>query len=215
MPLVVFGDQLSEMNNISYCIEHAFDTHRQKLINIVEKLAQIDEQMNQFDDIYGNMLTSVHNRFVSFASSLPQCWELNEHFLRELIQPHAVPFTLGILPASSLSPLTPVRFGKDKHNDISSYNSLVQVLVHLDRDWSKDGENVRNILYRRGVLRYLDLYFPLNGEESDAPSVLIPGAGLGRLGFDIALAGYRVGNSCIEYHILLFNMYNVDPMHCK
>eukprot|EP00981_Chlorochromonas_danica_P001321 scaffold284_cov247-Ochromonas_danica.AAC.7 len=79
--------------------------------------------------------------------------------------------------------------------EVVAYNSLVQVLVHLRRDWSEDGQSVRQVLYRDRILQYLKSWLPPG--EVNSQQVLIPGMGLGRLAFDLAVSGYRVeGNEC-------------------
>lgn len=64
----------------------------------------------------------------------------------------------------------------------SSYDSVGQVVAHMVRDWTREGELVRRSVYdwcRRQV-------------RSGTKTILIPGAGLGRLAWDLAKAGHFV-----------------------
>jgi carnosine N-methyltransferase len=69
------------------------------------------------------------------------------------------------------------------------YESVEQLLVHLNRDWGPDGIHVRQKLYQDSIIHALLLHSgDANGRNL---SVLVPGAGLGRLGLEIASLGYR------------------------
>ncbi|RYH28390.1 hypothetical protein EON65_12380 [archaeon] len=78
---------------------------------------------------------------------------------------------------------------------MSSYNSLVQVLIHINRDWTMNGQEVRSRLYYDGILNQLSHYLP---PLSSGVKVLVPGAGLGRLAFDTAERGYHVGKRILS-----------------
>lgn len=75
------------------------------------------------------------------------------------------------------------------------------------RDWSEEGKREREVCYDP-VLAVLDQSF---GNNSNSPNnrprsdvrVLVPGAGLGRLMFDICAAGYAAEGNEISYHQLL------------
>lgn len=67
----------------------------------------------------------------------------------------------------------------------SSYESVRHVMAHLVRDWSSIGASIRTPLYtwcRRAVYQHV----------RSNHAILIPGAGVGRLAWDIAAHGYRV-----------------------
>jgi carnosine N-methyltransferase len=71
------------------------------------------------------------------------------------------------------------------------------------RDWSEEGKREREVCYDP-VLAVLDQSF---GHHPDRPKsdfrVLVPGAGLGRLVYDISAAGYAAEGNEISYHQLL------------
>ncbi|CAM9402287.1 unnamed protein product [Choristocarpus tenellus] len=82
-----------------------------------------------------------------------------------------------------------------------SYDGVYQaslVLTHLLRDWTDEGEFARKSVYGP-LLRVLDESFGIPGEQQPDSgnlgkrglvSVLVPGAGLGRLAVEIAARGY-------------------------
>jgi hypothetical protein len=101
MKLIVFGNRPLEISNMSYCVEYAFDMHRQQLVYIMEKIGAISQQLANTDSVYNNLFAPVHDRFVNFASQLPNYWQHNELVLRDLAQPTHLPLIYGILPPSS------------------------------------------------------------------------------------------------------------------
>eukprot|EP01031_Cornospumella_fuschlensis_P033933 gene33933-41069_t len=103
-----------------------------------------------------------------------------------------MPFTYALL--TSPAPLEGPEGTKDQEKDLSSYNSLVQVLVHVNRDWTTNGLEVRHRLYHSGILKQLQQHLPVS---TAGVHILVPGAGMGRLAFDTAKLGYNVeANEC-------------------
>jgi hypothetical protein len=75
------------------------------------------------------------------------------------------------------------------------------------RDWSAEGAVERDQCFQP-IIRALDEEFNLRHDKDSnykkgALEVLVPGAGLGRLVFDICKAGYSVEGNEISYHELL------------
>ena len=123
--------------------------------------------------------------------------------------------------------------------EISSYDSLKHILVHLARDWGDRGNNTRQLLYTEGILPFARKYITSVGnisldglvdenaasrpqsvqsEESSAPVILVPGAGLGRLAVELSAAGFRCVRIILSFCfssqniiiiLILFYMYNV------
>mmetsp|Transcript_17914 Transcript_17914/g.52354 ORF Transcript_17914/g.52354 Transcript_17914/m.52354 type:complete len:486 (-) Transcript_17914:110-1567(-) len=73
----------------------------------------------------------------------------------------------------------------------SSYDSAIQVLVHAARDWSVEGARVRGGLMDP-ILAAVAASSDFSGEQSGSPTILVPGAGTGRLAFELARMGFRV-----------------------
>jgi hypothetical protein len=69
-----------------------------------------------------------------------------------------------------------------------SYNSAVQIVAHIVRDWSTSGSAIRENLYdwcRMQLASHHKI-------SKTADRILVPGAGLGRLAFDLHQQGYKV-----------------------
>lgn len=79
-------------------------------------------------------------------------------------------------------------------------NKAHSTIKQFWRDWSKDGFEVEVKPVLDKVLRDLSNYVPHPPADT---KVLLPGAGLGRLLFELCLAGYSVEGNEISYHQLL------------
>ena len=72
------------------------------------------------------------------------------------------------------------------------YQRLVDCFVQIVREWTLDGENERNECFDP-VIEELKNYFP--AEKRGEVLVFVPGCGLARLPYQIALEGFQcVGN---------------------
>ena len=72
----------------------------------------------------------------------------------------------------------------------------------LYRDWSKEGQAERDAHYRP-ILKDLNELFEMSDDQRSRVRVLIPGAGLGRLVFEICKAGFAAEGNEISFHMLL------------
>ena len=80
-----------------------------------------------------------------------------------------------------------------EEGDDESYDSASHVLAHLARDWTASGAPIRSETHDWIVAQLLDRHRRREqparaGEASPLSPVLVPGAGMARLAFDIALA---------------------------
>ncbi|KAF8248344.1 N2227-domain-containing protein [Wilcoxina mikolae CBS 423.85] len=70
------------------------------------------------------------------------------------------------------------------------HKHVVQALKHFVRDWSVDGVHERDATFPQ-ILHTLDTLFPKSPERGGV-RVLVPGAGLGRLAYELAAKGFDV-----------------------
>lgn len=71
-----------------------------------------------------------------------------------------------------------------------AYASMGSLFLHLFRDWSADCDHVTRDVYTP-IVNELGKRLPVQPGKA-APTVLVPGAGLLRLSYEIALRGYEV-----------------------
>lgn len=129
----------------------------------------------------------------SFSSKLEQrirniaeLSELNFFALETMLRPFE--FVMG-LPCSQNHHNKSIDYTiyLSTHDKESSYDSAIQVLAHIVRDWSSLGTGIRKNLYDWIINELL-----LNQKLIGGFPSLVPGAGLGRLAFEISKAGFHV-----------------------
>ncbi len=108
-------------------------------------------------------------------------------------------------------------FQIDSSEKLSSYDSAMQIITHIVRDWSIAGRRSRDSLYHWCIEELLK--YRKHGNIQGGP-VIVPGAGLGRLARDISLVGFDVqGNelslcmSAAAHHLLNGNMSSGFVVH--
>uniref|UniRef100_H3CG24 Carnosine N-methyltransferase n=1 Tax=Tetraodon nigroviridis TaxID=99883 RepID=H3CG24_TETNG len=68
-------------------------------------------------------------------------------------------------------------------------DKLKSTMKQFVRDWSEDGRAERDSCYRP-IIQEIQRLFPRHQHDASKVSVLVPGAGLGRLAWEIARLGY-------------------------
>lgn len=99
--------------------------------------------------------------------------------------------------------LPPQWNGSAKHNDIDKARSTLRQFY---RDWSAEGAREREACFGP-VMRAIAAERDARGPDHPPLKVLVPGAGLGRLVFELCLAGYDTEGNEISYHQLLASSY--------
>lgn len=100
--------------------------------------------------------------------------------------------------------------------DDAATTHAVQAMNHLVRDWSAEGQAERDAVFPP-ILATVDALFPPAGrraaggaagaEGAGGANVLVPGAGLGRLAYELASRGHRVVANENSAHVLLALRY--------
>lgn len=198
--ILFFGEVLGEIVGISSSVEFAFDLYRNKLSSFMQSTSEINLNMDRIDSTT-DVFMAIHEDYRRLLSQIPHCWESNEMSLRKVISTKST--TRLIYAISNIEKDDEVAFNKFEQRFMSvsqkqsSYDSIDQVIIHLDRDWGANGHQLRSDLYREGIVRALWKHMSTDSSEvhRPPPKVLVPGAGLGRLAVEIALQGFRSATS--------------------
>ncbi|CAG8165443.1 unnamed protein product [Penicillium salamii] len=83
--------------------------------------------------------------------------------------------------------------------DVNKAHSTIRQFY---RDWSLEGQAEREVCYEP-VLQDLHHEFKTRSDNGEQIRVLVPGSGLGRLVFEVCMAGYDAEGNEISYHQLL------------
>lgn len=178
-PIVFFSQHTEDISKMRSSIEYSMDKYR---LDLASTMKTIEIICNGLDiiDIELPFLESVHSRWKADMSRVPAYYDMNEVFLRRLLSSQDMRPLLAVESGSA----TP---GYSDMPSPSSYDSIAQLLTHVGRDWTQMGRNVREVLYKRGIIQTLNKYISNHSEAR----VLVPGAGLGRLAAELAVDGYR------------------------
>jgi hypothetical protein len=180
-PVRFFGPSPEELFKLRSSMEREYDNYRMQLSLQMKSMQNILEHMGIVDEVLPTY-RAVHDAWRQQMAQLPMCWEHNEvvsriltskYDLNPIISISSAAFS-GLIPPADSSP--------------SSYNSISQLFSHIARDWAPMGEIVRQKLYRQGIVRVVRN--ALSSEPLHGP-ILVPGAGLGRLATELAVAGFE------------------------
>lgn len=80
-------------------------------------------------------------------------------------------------------------------------------LKQFYRDWSAEGASEREVCYAPVMAALSQRFGHLSPAEKGRISVLVPGAGLGRLAYDIVVAGYAAQGNENSFHQLMASNY--------
>jgi len=80
-------------------------------------------------------------------------------------------------------------------------------LKQLVRDWSEEGEGEREASYEPIKQALLDHFSDIPMEERHNFRVLVPGAGLGRLAYDVAKLGFSCQGNEFSHYMLLASFF--------
>ena len=118
------------------------------------------------------------------TATVGSLWEANEQVLRRLL-PRDVRATIALpSPSDGANTTRHLAPADDEREAPPAYGGGGQLIAHLARDWSEAGAPARRRAHP-AVLRALR-------KLRRAARVLVPGAGVCRLAWEIASAGYRV-----------------------
>eukprot|EP00624_Nannochloropsis_granulata_P004983 evm.model.NODE_35244_length_30808_cov_23.771132.4 len=145
-----------------------------------------------------NLTAHLQARMWRDFEKIPACWQRNEDLLTLLLRiPNP---TLALLPAAQGTPKHRSRQRQERQSTSrtptsSSYNDAIQILTHLYRDWTDDGQDLRRKTYTPILRAAARLFQPPSpstahtdkmADKIEEKHILVPGAGLGRLAFELA-----------------------------
>ena len=129
--------------------------------------------------------------------------ESNADLARIIFKTGLEMFHVGVPSETGALKLPPQWNGSAKPNDIDKARSTIRQFY---RDWSADGAREREASFGP-VVRAIAAEQEARGPDHPPVKVLVPGAGLGRLVFELCMRGYETEGNEISYHQLLASSY--------
>ena len=190
-------------------IYRSLEQYRSEISKAIETLGRSLEialyHEEQYDHIIkpsARLSTKLERRIENLAA----CLEHDELVLKRLLQPFDAFRALSDKESSNDDHLKEKRTNQSPNRPPSqilqnmssknssqlvedhSYNSAVQIVAHMVRDWSTSGSAIRENLYD-----WCRMQLASQSQISKTSDrILVPGAGLGRLAFDLHQQGYQV-----------------------
>lgn len=179
--------------------------YREMADGIIKQLSMSHEIALRTEEIFGSTQSLSHHleKKISKAAEL---LEHNAFVLEEILKPFPVNViesatqnlvcTMGVdSPAvessfGAIARYIPSFSAKNSNvenvNEEQPYDEAVQIIAHLTRDWSEEGAILREEFswIEEQLWRYH--YETIQSTESIISPILVPGAGIGRLAFDLA-----------------------------
>ena len=183
-PVIFFAYDAQDLRRIKSSIEHAMEVHRADLSRTMKQLQFVVESTRVVDGVV-DRFSSIHEELRARMSEIPHYWERNEAAARLLANRFPLQLVIAISSSASITALP------SSSGTTTPYNSISQLFAHLSRDWAPAGRPARNALYGTGIIAALRRHSTQLPRSRYGPSVLVPGAGLGRLAAELAVLGYR------------------------
>ncbi|KAK4029622.1 hypothetical protein OUZ56_022594 [Daphnia magna] len=172
--------------------------HFQRIVNAFRYYRSFSLQRLASSDTYVSTLPQHHQKLLtSYRSHLEDirtCVEHNYEIIKLITADVATLFENVKHDAGQV---------KSKvHPTMSDMEKVQSTLKQIVRDWSKDGEQERAACYDP-IIEEIEHKFPPGERALEQVQILVPGAGLGRLAFEIAKRGY----SCQGNEFSLFMLF--------
>ncbi|XP_029999819.1 carnosine N-methyltransferase [Sphaeramia orbicularis] len=154
------------------------DAFRYYRVHVQEQVKRAERQFRSLPQHHQNMLPGV----LSNLTCISQCADHNQDVLQAIIQ-NSLHMFENIEYGNREDPRktrTPSTFDMDK---------LKSTIKQFVRDWSEAGQAERDTCYQP-IIQEIQRLFPSDKYDVSKVSVLVPGAGLGRLAWEIARLGY-------------------------
>lgn len=161
----------------------------------VDSLRDIARMEKNFRSLKQKHLDLLPVPFTDRISQLIDCANTNFFFIVHIVHPHNDLFKCTKMPDGKLQ----IEALDIPYKNVSKVRSTLRQLV---RDWSKEGQEERNMCYKP-ILDELNKLYPHPCVNDSRISVLTPGSGLGRLTYEIAKLGFKSQGNEFSYFMLL------------
>ena len=149
--------------------------------------------------------------FLETLNKVEECIDANADIADAIVQRGLDSLGLSDSASSASSTTTPEWHNTATKLDLDKARST---LHQLYRDWSAEGVAERTACFGPVLLALHQRFgHPPSNPSSvrkSPPRILVPGAGLGRLVFELALAGYEAHGNELSYHALLASSFMLN-----
>lgn len=199
---------MSTVNSIENDTEEAERKHFLRIVNAFryyrnyasKRVDKAEKNFKELPQQYQNILP----QYLNHIKNLRMCMDANYEICTSIIADTDQMFQNK---EHSLENDKPVYHATDF--EMEKVRTTVQQIV---RDWSEDGQEERNGCYGPVIDELISRFKSDNRDNQDV-SVLVPGAGLGRLAFEIAKLGFRCQGNEISLFMLFASNFILNKCH--
>lgn len=169
-------------------------------VDSLRDVNRIERDFKSIDDKYKKRLSF---NYLERVDKLRKAIWLNYTFLIRIVAPYKYLFKYFTASTGEILMEPLVVHPKD----IVKMRSTLKLFI---RDWSKEGKKEREMCFNP-ILNAITEYYPNNEDNKDkfnkGINILVPGAGLGRLVYELAKLGYKAQGNEFSYYMLLCSNY--------
>lgn len=160
---------------------------------------QLERKMKSFESIptrHQAMVPTLATRLNKIKDAI----DANYDFIKQIIEPTQEMFMNSDMGEHGRNELNRIPVSSDGSDRVRT------TLKQFVRDWSKEGKPERKQCYEP-ISKELEILFPAHSYDRSDVSILIPGAGLGRLMYDIASLGFTCQGNEFSLYMLFASNY--------
>jgi carnosine N-methyltransferase len=190
-------------------LEEAERLHFQKIVNSFRVYKDHSVSVINRKENYVKNLPSEHqklltkNGYTDMLKELRNCVDANNQIVKHILKDVENMFENSSHKSKGEKDKRTIPSGAD----LDKVHSCLKQLV---RDWAEDGKQEREQSYTKIINKLCQLF---KEEERSEIKVLVPGAGLGRLAFDIARSGFECQGN--EFSLFMLFTSNFVLNKCK
>ncbi|XP_054162558.1 carnosine N-methyltransferase-like [Oppia nitens] len=187
---------------------HIVNCFRSYKLNGFCRVSKAYHYLNSLNDRHKQMLTT----YKTHLENISKCIEHNFTIIELIIEDISSLFeNIDYTTASNVTHEDNIDFKTFKRQPALDSDKVNSVFKQLVREWTDEGYNERRTCFEP-ILNEIEEYFNYNDDRSSV-HVLVPGAGLGRLPFEIAKRGFTCQGN--EYSLFMLITSNFILNKCK
>lgn len=175
-------------------------------VDTLRDVTRIERDFISISEKYGDYLTF---NWQDRINRIKTCSQMNYLFLLRVIQEYAHMFQFKRDDKSKMIYIEPLDV---LSKNISKLRSTIKLLV---RDWADEGKQERENCHFRLINELLRYYNPKENQNEAKYKVVVPGAGLGRIVFELCKAGFSAQGNEFSYFMLLTSNYILNNTYKK
>ena len=173
-----------------------------------DALKDVSKMENDFKSIGEKYLNYLSFNYKDRINKIKEGIEINKKFLFSIVEKYSPDYRKK---NSNL---------KTRPGEISKLRSTLKLFI---RDWTIEGKKERDLVYNP-IIEEIKKYFLNNNIENNKnKKILVPGAGLCRLAYEIAKLGFNIDTIEVSYYMIIctdfifnsnnyINKYKIQPL---